>query len=780
MTDAAEPIGGKPAGRMEDSRLLLGEGRFVDDAFVDNQCVSLVVRSVHAHARLVALETNIAARMPGIRTILTARDLEEDGIGGIPWEVCPPLPVGRSAPPEGDPTVAPPQPLLARDRVRYVGEPVAFIVADTLDQARDAAERIEIIYDPLPSVVDAFEATKPHAPRLHDQFDGNLCFTFELGDSDTTDRAFAAADVVVELAAANQRLAPAPTEPRGYIGVWDVGSRRWTLYAAAGKPHPIRRTLARFIFAVEEERLHVVVRDVGGSFGGKNVLYAEAALVLWAARRVNRPVRWIQNRTESFVSDVQGRDHTSVGALALAADGRMLAIRLRSLVNLGAWLCPRGVMPAISGARLLCGVYRIPASSVSIKGIVTNTVSTGPYRGTGAPEVMFMLERLVDLAALRLDVDAAELRRMNLIAPSMPATPWGSGHAYDSSDFPHVLRRALELADWNSFATRRRQSQLRGRLRGRGISFSIEAFGARYGEEATVEIGDDRTIVLLIGTLSAGQSHHTVYAEIVAQRFGLPRDSVIVIQGDTDRIPRGNGTGASRSLTVGGSAALRASDAAIEKGAEIAAQQLQVSVDDIHFEAGVYCARGTNRSINIFAISRLCGGLAATTTFEPKAYNFPYGCHAAEVEVDVETGLVDLVTYSGVHDCGAAINPSVVLGQLHGGLTQGVGQALLEHCVCEPESGQVLSGSLMDYALPRAADVPSFALELYQTATPINPLGAKAVGEAGPTASPPAIINAIVDALSPLGVTHVEMPATPARVWRAIREAQRTGRHPAT
>ena len=761
--------------RVEDERLVRGAGRFADDVDAIGHLIAVVLRSNRAHARVLEIRTEHAKALEGVRAVLVAADLAADGIGAIPWEVCPPLPAGQPPPVEGDPAIAPPQPLLAGDRVRYVGEPIALIVAGSRSQALDAAESIEVEYEDLPANCAAAKASDPGGLLLHDQFEGNVCFKFGLGDAEAAEAAFANADLVVELSAINQRLAPVPIEPRSYVAAWDAGTERWTLHAAAGKPHPIRHTLARFIFGVAEDRIRVVVKDVGGSFGGKNVLYAEAALVLWAARRLGQPVRWTQERSESFLSDVQGRDHDSRAALALTRDGKMLGIRVNSIVNLGAWLCPRGVMPAISGTRLVSGVYRIPAVRFDVTAVFTNSVPTGPYRGTGAPEVMFVLERLVDLAASRLGIPAIELRRRNLLQADGQAVVTGGGHYYTACDFPAVFDRAMKLADWEGFPQRRAASKLRGVRRGFGVSYSIEAFGARYGEEAEVRIAADGSVVLLIGTQSAGQSHETVYASIAAERLGIPLERISVVQGDTDRIARGNGTGASRSLTVGGSAVLGACEAVLQAGLDHAAVQLEAAPADVVIEGGRYRIAGTDRSVGLEEVASRCGGLQATGAFKPEKFNFPYGCHVAEVEVDEETGQVTLLDYSGVHDCGRPISRSVVLGQLHGGLVQGVGQALFEAVVHDPASGQVLSGSLMDYALPRADDVPGFRIELFELPSSSNPLGAKAVGEAGPTASPPAVINAIVDALTELGVRHVEMPATPERVWQAIQAARQRG-----
>lgn len=741
--------------RFEDERLLTGAGRFIADLNLPGAAHAVLVRSPHAHARLGAIKMTAA---PGLLAVLTARDVAADRLGGIPLEVAPP---GVTAP-EGDLAVAPPQALLARDRVRYVGEPVALVVAERLEQARDAAESLIIDYEPLGAVINPAAALEPPALPLHPG--GNLCFRFGHGDAAATEAAFSQSAVQVSLRALNQRLIAAPIECRGYAGVWEGG--RWTLHAAAGKPHPIRRTLARFVFGVAEDRIRVVVGDVGGGFGAKNVLYAEAALVLWAARRLGRPVRWQADRAETFQSDMQGRDHTSDAAMAFDGDGCIMAVRIATLANLGAWLGPRAVNPAVSGAKILAGAYRVPAGRLDVAGVYTNTVPTCPYRGAGAPEVIFLLERLMDLGARRLGLQPDEIRRRNLLPPeALPCATVG-GVTYADCDFPAVLAEALALADWAGFAGRRAAAGSCGVLRGIGLSMSIEAYGPAVDEAAELSLEPDGRVELRIGTQSSGQSHATVYALLLAERLGLAAECVQVVQGDTDRVTRGNGTGASRSLTIGGSAALGSADQAIDAGRAVAAALLEAATADIEFRAGQYWIAGTDRAVSLRDVVRAAGGLHASAVFRASRYNFPYGCHVAEVEVDRDTGATHLVRYTAVQDSGRAISPAVVHGQMHGGIAQGIGQALLERCVFDPQSGQLLTGSLLDYALPRGGDLPPLAIALHEVPSGANPLGAKAVGEAGPTGAPPAVINAIVDAI---GVDHIEMPATPERVWRAMR-----------
>ncbi len=742
--------------RVEDHRLLTGAGHFIADLVAPGGVHAVVLRAPHAHAEILDIATKEALASQGVLAVLTGRDLIDAGLGGIPWEV--PVP-GHLDAEEGDPAVASPQSLLAVERVRYVGEPVAFVVAETLAQARDAVELVTVVYRALPSVITPMEALAEDAPRLHAS---NLCFQFSHGDPALTDATFAEAAHVVRLRAINQRLVAAPIETRGYTGVWD--GARHTLHAAAGKPHPIRHTLARFVFGIPEQDIRVLVGDIGGGFGAKNVLYAEAALVLWAARLVGRPVRWQADRTESFLSDMQGRDHTSDAQMAFDAEGRAVAIRVRTLANLGAWLGPRAVNPAIVGAKTLCGAYRIPVGHIAVQGVFTNTVPTCPYRGAGAPEIMFLIERLMDLGARALGIGADEIRRRNLIPPeAMPLRTIG-GVTYADCDFPAVMDMALARADWAGFPARHANSVAAGKLRGIGMSVALEAYGTSLGEQAKLILEDGRA-ELHIGTQSSGQSHATVYAMLIAERLGIASSDVVVIQGDTDRVAQGNGTGASRSLTVGGSAVTLACAAIIETGKDVAGQMLEAALPDLVFRDGRYEIAGTDRSVSLMQVAERAGGLAACEFFRATADNFPYGCHVAEVEIDPETGMVRLLRHVAVQDSGNVASRMVVEGQMQGGIAQGVGQALMEFCAYDGEQGQVLSASLMDYALPRAEDLPSFDIALHAVPSRSNPLGAKAVGEAGPTAAPPAIINAICHAI---GVAHIEMPATSERIWRAL------------
>lgn len=769
--EVAGGIGSSPH-RFEDLRFVTGRGRYVDDLGQPDDVVAEVLRSPYAHGRIVRLDVGAARRLPGVLAVLTGADAVADGLGGIPWEVCPP---GRQAAVPGDPAVAPPQPLLAVDQVRYVGEPVALVLARSRAAALDAVEAIELEVLERPAVIDAAEALGDAAPRLWDDFANNVLFRHEVGAADAAAAAVREAAIVVELETHVPRLAAVPMEPRAYRGTFDAASGRYTLEASAGKPNPVRDTLAQHVLHLDPQALRVIAPDIGGGFGAKNVVHAESALVLWAARRVGRAVRWTASRSAAFQSDMQGRDHRIRARLALDATGRFLALAFENVVNLGAYLAPRAVIPCLSGTKVLTGPYRIEVAGARVTAVFTNTVPTCPYRGAGVPETAFVVERLVDLAARRLDLDPAELRRRNLLqATDLPwTTPTGT--RLHSTDFRGVLEATVRTTDW---AARRTQSRdlPNGRRRGVGMAYTIEAYGAAFDEAAEVSLGADGRLVIAIGTKSGGQSHETAYAQIVASALGIDPTRVDLIQGDTDRVLRGNGTGASRSITTGGSALWLACKALLDAARPEAARLLQCGVDQLDFTTGRFLDRthpgGPSIDLATIAAAQPNERLAASATFRPDGFNVPGGCHVAEVEVDVETGRVQLVAYRAVHDAGRMVNPMVVEGQLAGGIVQGVGASLMEQVRFEPGTGQLITGALVDYAVPRASDVPSFALALQGQACASNPLGAKAVGEAGPVAAPPAVINAVVDALAAFGVTHVDLPATPERVWAAIRAAE--------
>ena len=754
---------GQRMARVEDERLVLGAGRFVADFVCERMLHAVVVRSQVASGILRRVGIESACSLPGVVAVLTAVDVAGDGLGGIPWEVCPPgfETVARYL---GDPLVSEPQPLLAAHEVRYVGEPLAFVIADSLAAALLGAELVELEIEERRPVVGLPQAALAslEAP------DGSV-FSTTMGDHAQVSGIFEQAALVVELTTQAPRLVAAPMETRGYLASFDAQTQAWSVVAAAGKPHPVRDTIAQHVLHVSPDSIRVIAPDVGGGFGAKNVAHAEMALVLWAARRLNRPVRWIATRNEAFLSDMQGRSHLMTGRLALDEEGRFIGLQYRSLVDLGAYLGPRAVVPCLNGLKALTGPYSIPHISVRMDALHSNTVPTCPYRGAGVPETAFVVERLIDMAARRLGVDPADLRARNLLAPE--ELPWvaPSGSQLHSADFPGILASARASAGWDG---RRERTSAGGRLRGFGMAFTIEAYGASYDEAAEIVAHGDGRIEILIGTKSSGQSHETTYAQIASDALGLDAAMVTIVQGDTARIARGNGTGASRSITTGGSAITVAAARFLGEARSLAGSLLQVEPEALAYEAGRFSAPGVaGAHVDLAGLARVAplGKLHVTGSFRPDMSSFPHGCHIAEVEVDPQTGNVELIRYTAVQDAGTAINPTVAESQLRGGVAQGVGAALMEEMIYDANSGQPVSASFLDYALPRSADLSSIDVTLRGVACASNPLGAKAIGEAGAVAAPPAIINAIVDALSSFGITHLDIPATPARIWSALQ-----------
>jgi carbon-monoxide dehydrogenase large subunit len=754
--------------RTEDDRLIRGRGQFVADLAHAGLLHATVLRSPVAAGRIRNLDVSAAKATAGVVAVLTAEDARRDGLGGIPWEVCPPGLEGKATFP-GDPAVAESQPLLAHARVRYVGEPVAVVIGETSAAAQDGAEAIGLDIEPDEAVADVKAAMER---GLAGSSRPALLFTHAVGDVSLAEQGFRNAALVVEIETHIPRLVPSPMEARCYVAHHDQATGHSTLWGALGKPHPVRDALARNIFRIDPAHLCVIAPDIGGGFGGKNVLYAEAALVLWAAQGTGRPVSWICGRNEAFLSDMQGRDHAVSAQLATDAAGRFLAIRYESYVNLGAYLAPRGVMPCLNGLKVLTGPYKIDALSAQVSGVFTNTVPTCPYRGAGAPETAFVVERLIDMAARRLRLPPDDIRRRNLIRPE--DLPWRAptGLSYHSVDFPMALDR---LPPPRGHGTSLAANESRPhRRRGVGLAFTVEGYGPAFDEAAEIMVDGSGCIELRIGTKSAGQSHETSYVQVAADALGLDPSLIRVVQGDTERIARGNGTGASRSLTVGGSAILTASAALLDKARATAAQLLQCAPERLLYRNGHFFVSSGGGSISLASIAQSFpnGQLHVSASFRPAAFTFPGGCHRAEVEVDIETGEVFLLRYDVVHDAGVAVNPAVVHGQLHGGIAQGAGSALMEVAVYDKDSAQPLAATFLDYAMPRAADFPEIGVELLDIPCSSNLIGAKPVGEAGTVGAPPAIVNAIVDALADLGVEHIELPATPERVWRALRQAR--------
>ncbi len=756
---------GQSVTRIEDAALVRGAGRYADDVEIAGAAHASIVRSPHAHAKIIGIDTGAAAKAPGVLAILTGADVASDRLGYIPCLV----PVTNL---DGTARGDTPRPILARGRVRHVGDPVAVVVAETLAQARDAAELIAIDYETLPAVVDTHAATRPGAPLAWDEIAGNVCFDVGAGQSKAAvEAALARAAHVTRLELVNNRLVANPLEPRAALAEYDPATGRSTLYTPSQGPHVIHDQVADAILKIGKDKLRVISGNVGGAFGMKIFLHPEQPIVVWASRRLKRAVRWTGDRSESFVSDVQGRDNYSVAELALDGDGRFLALRVTTWANMGAYLSNYAPFIPQLAVPMLSGVYRIPAIYANIKGVVTNTVPVDAYRGAGRPEAIYLVERIVDAAARELGIAPDELRRRNFIRRAdMPyQTPVES--RYDSGDFAGVMSRAIEKADWKGFAARREQARGNGKLRGIGLAMYIERCGGGPGDTVVVKVDPAGSVTLFSGMQDNGQGHTTTFVQLLSEKLGLDASRIRVVQGDTDIVPAGM-TGGSRFLAIGGIASMSAADEVIGKGKEAAASLLEAAPSDIEYGDGEYRIAGTDRKVSLFDVAKKTGGLQAQHTRTPEAYTYPNGCHVCEVEIDRDTGETRIVRYSVVDDFGRAINPLLLEGQVHGGTVQGIGQALLELGIYDPESGQLLTGSFMDYAMPRADNVPSFDCGFHHSPCVTNPLGVKGAGEAGAVGAPPAVINAVVDALNSVaGVKHIDMPATHEKVWRALASA---------
>ena len=764
---------GRSLRRLEDSRFLTGQGRYVDDIDMPGQLHGIVLRSPHGHAAIDGIDTAAARAMPGVRGVFTAADLDADGIGPLPCIAQ----VATIAP-----IIVPPRRALAHDRVRHVGDPVAFVVADTTEQARDAAELIEVAHRPLPAVVDAAAALAAGAPLLWDEAPGNLSYRFERGDKAAVEAAFAGAAHIVEIELVNNRLVVAPIEPRAAIGHYDAAGDRLELLLTGQGVHSLRQQLADAVFHLPADRITVRAPDVGGGFGVKNFLYPEWVLVLWAARHLGRPVKWIAERGEEFVSSAQGRDNHTRGRLALDEDGRFLALDVNTVANLGAYLSTNGPGSSTnSPASAMGGVYAIPAVFMAVRGVFTNTVPIDAYRGAGKPEANYLIERLVDHAARRLALDPVALRRRNLIN-EFPYKS-GLGITIDCGRFAANLDEMARRVLSEGFAARRQEAAERGRLRGLGVACFLETSRGTPGERAEIRFEGDGRVVLVLGTQSNGQGHETSFPQIAADLLGLPISAFRFVQADTRAVKSGNGHGGARSMHMGGTALHQAAQMVLSKGRAIAAHLLQADADEMSFSEGRFTAGSGERGIDLLALAEaardpanlpdgISPGLDANAYNDSDLFTFPNGCHAAEIEIDPETGTATLERYAAIDDYGRLINPMLTVGQVQGGLAQGIGQALLEHTVYDERSGQLLSGSFMDYALPRADDLPPLDITLAELPTAVNPLGVKGAGQAGCIAAPQTIVNAILDALSHFGVEHIDMPATPERIWRLIQSAR--------
>ncbi|HUD51166.1 xanthine dehydrogenase family protein molybdopterin-binding subunit [Parvibaculum sp.] len=777
---------GQPVRRKEDFRFITGNGHYTDDISRPHQTHAYFLRSPHAHAKIRAIDTKMALTAPGVVAIFTGKDIAADKLGGLicGWTV-------HSK--DGSAMKVGPHPVLAFDTVRYVGDHVAMIVAETQAQAKSAAEMIDVDYEELPAAVSLATCQKPAAPQVHPEAPNNTCFEWELGNKPETEAAFAKAAKVVKLDLVNNRLIPNAMEPRAAIGEYDKGTGGYTLHTTSQNPHVARLVLSAFVGVAPEHKLRVIAPDVGGGFGSKIFIYAEETACVWAAAKVGRPIRWTAERSESFMSDAHGRDHMSHAELALDANGKILGLRVKTVANLGAYLSTfSAAVPTYLYGTLLSGQYDIPAIYVEVDGVYTHTAPVDAYRGAGRPEATFLIERIVETAARETGLDPAEFRRRNFVRSFPHQTPVIMN--YDAGDYEASLVKAMEIADTKGFAARKADAARRGKIRGLGYSTYIEAcgiapsaavgsLGAGVGlwESAEVRVNPTGNVEVLTGSHSHGQGHETTFAQLVSSRLGIPIEQVEIVHGDTDKVQFGMGTYGSRSGAVGMSAIVKALDKVEAKAKKIAAHLMEAAVEDIVFQDGKFTVQGTDKSLawaevslaaytaHGFPSNEIEPGLKEGAFYDPTNFTFPAGCHICEVEIDPETGILEIANFVAVDDFGTIINPMIVEGQVHGGIAQGVGQALLELGVYDPQSGQLVTGSFMDYTMPRADDVPSFHLGFTRTECPSNPLGMKGCGEAGAIASPPAIINAITDAL---GIRDIEMPATPARIWKAIQSTR--------
>lgn len=767
---------GQPVPRTEDPRLLRGHGRYVDDNNMINQAYAVMVRSPHAHAEIKSIDTTAALAMPGVITVLTGADYDADGMGYIGAGT----PLKRR---DGSPMLRPPRPAITKDRARHVGQIVAMVVADSVNAAKDAAEAVEVDYEPLPAHVDTAAATAPGTPAIWKECPDNECFFRELGNKDGAESAIKSAAHVFRQRFVINRIHANTMEPRGALAYFDPGENHYTIYTGVQRPYAWRTTLSKHVFKVPENKLRLITGDMGGSFGMKGSLYPEIPLVAWASKRIGRPVKWRCDRSEGFMADDHARDNVSDVELALDRDGKFLALRVKTSAALGAYVSLNGFGPPTNNLGGLAGVYTFQAIHVAVSGVFTNTTPLSPYRGAGRPEASYILERIIDIAARGLKIDPAELRRRNFIPPTAMPYKTALTFTYDCGEFETVFDKTLAKADYKGFAARRKQSEAAGKLRGIGLSYTIEAAAGPSTETAELRFDPSGTAIILAGSTPHGQGHETIYKQLVCEKLGLAPEDIRVIEGDTDKVSFGTGTGGSRTAAIGTSAVLQATDKVIEKARKIAAHLLEASEQDIALEDGKFTIAGTDRSIAFKAVASAAfapeklpagmePGLFELATFNATKANFPNGCHICEVEIAPETGEIELVRYSVIDDCGVELNPLLVKGQVHGGIVQGAGQALMENMVYEADGGQLLTGSFMDYTMPRASDFCAFDVSAHPVPTKTNPLGVKGVGESGTVGALAAVMNAVNDALAPLGITHLEMPTTAARIWQAIQEAK--------
>lgn len=751
--------------RFEDARLLKGEGAYTDDAVRESDACLVIVRSPLPAAKIASIDTTEAREAPGVLGVFTRADLDADGIGGFTT----PFPFKR---PDGQDMYRPSFGLLSKDVVRYVGDPIVAVVAETKSQAEDAAELVLIEYEDEPAVTDAQKALREGAPEVWPEVPGNLAFAVERGDKTSTEAAFAKAVHVTTLDLRITRVTANPIEPRAAIGTFDSETSRYTLRVGTQTPHRMRDTMAHDILKVPQDSVRVISPDIGGAFGMKNNPFPEYGLVLWAAKKIGRTVAWCASRIESLQSDCQGRDNHIHGELALDDTGQFLGLRVQSLGNLGAYLGPLTPHPPTANVGGMIGPYAIPTAHIEVTGVHTNTLPTAPYRGAGRPEATYVIERLVDAAARELNMDPADLRHRNLLMPDQLPHTTPLGMTYDCGDFPRVLAQGLVASDWDGFAARQADSASRGKLLGRGLAYSIEIAGGPQGkhmpESTDIRFGADGQVTVRVGSKEMGTGHGTAYRQILGARLGLEPDQITVIDGDTDDVAQGIGSFGSRSMIAGGTSVVRAAEQIIESGKAHAADALEAAEIDIEFADGVFRIAGTDRTIGLTELARRnSAALDVSTTEKADGPTYPNGCHVCEVEIDPETGVTTLARYVVVDDVGTVINPMIVKGQMHGGIAQGAGQALMEE-VAFDKDGQLVTGSFLDYTMPRADDLPMFEVETCPVATAMNPLGVKGAGEAGTVGALPVVVIAALDALRPYGVTDIDMPLSSERVWKAI------------
>jgi len=768
---------GQPVRRREDFRLLTGKGCYSDDFSFPEQAYAVMVRSPHPHAHVRSIDTREAETAPGVLAVLTARDMLDDGLQAIPHSVGTRHPADITLENrDGSPPFIPPHFPMTAEEARHCGEIVAMVVAATLAAAKDAAELVNVDYEPVPAVIHSVTAVQPGAPLARDDATSNTSIDAEVGDAAATDMAFSEAAHIVKFETWVQRIVGVPMEPRAATGTYDPDTRRYTLYAGIGGAVRPKQELAK-ILGVAEDKVRVVMHEVGGNFGTRGSFNPEFALVAWAARRVGRPVRWTCERSEAFLCDYQARDLAVEAELALDHDGKFIAMRGSNIANVGAY--PISYGPLAKGVEIMSSIYHMPAVHFRARAAITNTLPTRPYRSSGRPEVMFVMERLIDLAARQCGFDRLELRRRNLVPES--AMPYRNpfGMVYDSGAYHRVMDHVVALGDWTGLPARRAEARARGKYRGIGVSNYVDTATGTPRERAEVIVLPNGIVEVVVGTVSNGQGHETSFAQLIAEWLGVPIDTVRLVTGDTDRVSVGGGSHSGRALRLASIVMLNASRDIIAKGLQIAGHVMEAAPADLEFAEGRFRVKGTDRSLGIFeaaaeALRRndlpdeLRGPLAAESDETVSLASFPYGCHVCEVEVDPETGVVEIARYAAVDDVGRAVNPLIVHGQIHGGITHGLGQALSESCVYDRDTGQLLSGSLLDYALPRADWLPFFTTELSEVPTPTHPLGIRPAGEGGTTPALGVVVNAVVDALAEFGVTHIEMPLTPERVWRAI------------